>query len=316
MELRPATREEFDDFGRAALSAFHQELTDADRERYARIDEPERSLAWFDDGRIVATTGVYTREVTVPGAVVPCAAVTAVAVVPTHRRRGLLTAMMRRQLEDLRDRGDPVAILWASEGGIYGRFGYGIAARGLDVVALDSEAALLAALEHRASGLTVTTLVADARSFELRRRFALIVVPMQTLQLFGGPRGRAAFLQRAYEHLEPGGLLAAAVADAMDCFDDEHDAPPPPDARDIAGVRYASRLRAGLDDAGRAAIHRRREVIGANRRAEDVVIRLDRVSADEVTAEAARLGFLAEPHRLVPETEQYLGSTIVVARKP
>src|SRR3954471_14018286 len=129
MELRPATWEEFDDFGRAALSAFHQELTDADRARYARIDEPERSLAWFDDGRIVATTGAYTRELTVPGAVVPCAAVTAVGVVATHRRRGLLTAMMRRQLEDLRERGDSVAALWASEGAIYGRFGYGIAAR-------------------------------------------------------------------------------------------------------------------------------------------------------------------------------------------
>src|SRR4051794_36182576 len=135
MELRPATWEEFDDFGRAALSAFHQELNDADRERYARIDEPERSLAWFDDGRIVATTGAYTRELTVPGAVVRCAAVTAVAVVATHRRRGLLTAMMRRQLEDLRERGDSVAALWASEGGIYGRFGYGIAARAARLVA-------------------------------------------------------------------------------------------------------------------------------------------------------------------------------------
>src|SRR3954454_19053342 len=136
MELRPATREEFDDFGRAALSAFHQELNDADRERYKRIDEPERSLAWFDSGRIVATTGAYTRALTVPGAVVPCAAVTAVAVVATHRRRGLLTAMMRRQLEDLRERGDAVAALWASEGAIYGRFGYGIAARAARVGAL------------------------------------------------------------------------------------------------------------------------------------------------------------------------------------
>ncbi|WP_037496651.1 GNAT family N-acetyltransferase [Solirubrobacter soli] len=145
MELRPATREEFDDFGRAVLSAFHQQLTDADRERYGRIDEPERSLAWFDGGRIVATAGVYTRELTVPGAVVPCAAVTAVAVVATHRRRGLLTAMMRRQLEDLHARGDPVAVLWASEGGIYGRFGYGIAARAARLVARRPQARIAAA---------------------------------------------------------------------------------------------------------------------------------------------------------------------------
>src|SRR3954469_23349794 len=145
MELRPATREEFDDFGRAALSAFHQELNDADRERYKRIDEPERSLAWFDDDRIVATTGAYTRELSVPGAVVPCAAVTAVAVVATHRRRGLLTAMMRRQLEDVRERGDSVAALWASEGGIYARFGYGIAARAARLVARRPGARLAAA---------------------------------------------------------------------------------------------------------------------------------------------------------------------------
>jgi predicted acetyltransferase len=129
MELRPATRDEFEEFSRAAMSAFHREFTDSDRERYEQIDEPERSLAWFDDGRVVATTGAFTRELTVPGAVVPCAAVTAVAVVPTHRRRGLLTAMMRRQLEDLRERGDALAVLWASEGTIYRRFGYGIGAR-------------------------------------------------------------------------------------------------------------------------------------------------------------------------------------------
>jgi predicted acetyltransferase len=129
MELRPATAEEFDDLGRAVMSAFHRELSEEDRRHYDRIDEPERSLAWFDDGRIVATTAIYSRHVTVPGGVVPCAAVTAVGVVPTHRRRGLLTAMMGRQLEEVRARGEPLAVLWASEGPIYGRFGYGIAAR-------------------------------------------------------------------------------------------------------------------------------------------------------------------------------------------
>ena len=125
MELRPATHDEFEDFSRTTLRAFHRELTDDDRARYPRIDEPERSLAWFDDGRIVATTGAFTRVLTVPGGTVPCAAVTAVGVLPTHRRRGLLTAMMRRQLDDVRGRGEPVAALWASEGTIYGRFGYG-----------------------------------------------------------------------------------------------------------------------------------------------------------------------------------------------
>jgi predicted acetyltransferase len=135
MEMRPATLEEFDDFDRAVLAAFHREVTEEERVAFRRTDEPERSLAWFDDGRIVAGTSIYTRQVTVPGAIVPCAAVTAVGVMPTHRRRGLLTAMMRRQLEEIRAAGEPVAALWASEGSIYGRFGYGIAARNAHLTA-------------------------------------------------------------------------------------------------------------------------------------------------------------------------------------
>jgi SAM-dependent methyltransferase len=199
-----------------------------------------------------------------------------------------------------------------------GRVTLDLAAQGAAVVALDTEAALLAALEHRASGLAVETVVADARAFELTRRVSLVVVPMQTLQLLGGRQGRVAFLRCALTHLEPGGLVAAALADAMDCFDEEHDAPPPPDARDIAEVRYASQLLAVVDDGGRAALHRRREITGPSRprQAEDVVVHLDRVSAEEVAAEAAQLGFLVEPNRQVPESERYLGSTIVVLRKP
>ncbi len=199
-----------------------------------------------------------------------------------------------------------------------GRVTVELASRGVPVVALDTDAALLAALEQRAAGLPVETVVADARRFALDRRFSLVVVPMQTIQLLGGPRGRAAFLGRALDHLESGGRLAAAVADAMDCFDEEHPLPPPPATCEIAGVRYASRLLGVLDDGGRAALHRRREIIGPGERREarDVTVELDRVSAEEVAEEAARLGFVGEPHRFVPETEEYLGSTVVVARAP
>ena len=199
-----------------------------------------------------------------------------------------------------------------------GRVTLDLAAQGLEVVGLDREAALLAALEHRATGLAVTTVVADACSFSLERRFSLVVVPMQTLQLLPGRPGRTAFLRCAHAHLQPGGLVAAALADAMDCFDDEHDAPPPPEARDIGDVRYASRLLAVAEQDGRAALQRRREITGPRGllEAQDVVLQLDRVSAFEVAAEAASLGFVIEPHRQVPESERYLGSTIVVLRKP
>ena len=129
MQLRQPTAAETDDFDRAAMWAFHRDVSEADTERWRRIDEPDRLLAWFDDGQVVATAAAYTRKLTVPGGVVVgCGGVTAVTAAPTHRRRGLMTQMLRRQLADVRDRGEPIAALWASEGSIYGRFGYGVSA--------------------------------------------------------------------------------------------------------------------------------------------------------------------------------------------
>src|SRR5215212_9648535 len=135
MELRPTRADEFGAFSAAVLSAFHEELTDDERRRYMKIHEPDRSLAWFDGDAIVGTSSLFTRTLTVPGAQVPLGAVTAVAVQPTHRRRGLLTGMMRRLLERVRDAGEPVAALWASEGAIYGRFGFGVATQIAELVA-------------------------------------------------------------------------------------------------------------------------------------------------------------------------------------
>ena len=199
-----------------------------------------------------------------------------------------------------------------------GRVALDLAAGGVVVVALDADMRLLQALEHRAAGLPIETVVADARGFVLGCRFSLVLVPMQTLQLLGGPSGRAAFLRCALDHLEPGGLLAVALADAMDCFDEEHDMSPPADACQIGAVRYASRLVAVEDEGDHAAIHRRREIAGPGTQyeAQDVVVRLDRVSAHEIAAEGSEVGFLNEPDLSVPQTEEYLGSTVVVLRAP
>jgi SAM-dependent methyltransferase len=189
-----------------------------------------------------------------------------------------------------------------------GRVTVDLAAAGHEVVALDVEPALLAALAHRAA---VETVVADACALALGRQFGLIVAPMQTLQLLDD---RPGFLRRALAHLRPGGLLAAAIADAMDSFDEVHALPPPPQALDIGDTRYASQLLAVVEDGGRAAIHRVRRITG--RPDERVIVRLDRVSPDQVTLEALAVGFAAEPHRHIPETDRYLGSTIVVLRRP
>jgi len=199
-----------------------------------------------------------------------------------------------------------------------GRVTLELASQAAEVVALDLNPRLLAALDCRAAALPVTTVCADAREFCLDRQFSLIVVPMQTLQLFGGPAGRAAFLRCAFAHLRPGGRLAAALADAMDCFDEEHDMSPPPETREILGARYASQLLGVADEKGRAAISWRREIVRADGRVEteDVVVHLERASADEVAAEAQRLGFITEPRLYIPESDRYIGSTVVVLRAP
>jgi SAM-dependent methyltransferase len=197
-----------------------------------------------------------------------------------------------------------------------GRVTLDLAARGAAVTALDVDADLLEELARRAAGLPVRTVAADARELALADRFALVLVPMQTLQLMDGPEGRAAFLRAAREHLVPGGLLAAALADAMECFDDEHPLLPPPDTCERNGVRYISQLVDVVDEGGRAALHRIREtVVDGRHDFAASVVRLDRVEPREVEAEADALGFAVEPARVVPETETYLGSTVVMLRR-
>ncbi|MEU0877373.1 GNAT family N-acetyltransferase [Lentzea sp. NPDC005914] len=88
--------------------------------------EIDRGLLAIADDKIVGTATAHSFELTLPGDVLaPAAGITAVGVLPTHRRRGVLTAMMRFQLAELRERGDFLAVLLATEGGIYGRYGYG-----------------------------------------------------------------------------------------------------------------------------------------------------------------------------------------------
>ena len=96
-------------------------------DRFSKNLPIERMHAAREDGQIVGGAGAFPFEMTVPGGVVPTAGVTVVGRTPTHRRRGVLRAMMRAQLDDVHERGEPVALLWASEETIYGRFGYGMA---------------------------------------------------------------------------------------------------------------------------------------------------------------------------------------------
>jgi predicted acetyltransferase len=128
-EVRPvADNEEYRDAIHAIGQYFGMELTDEQVERFLKVLPLERMHAAREDGRIVGGAGAFSFDLSIPGGSLPTAGVSVVGVYPTHRRRGVLRAMMRVQLDDARDRGEPLAALWSSEETIYGRFGYGVAA--------------------------------------------------------------------------------------------------------------------------------------------------------------------------------------------
>jgi predicted acetyltransferase len=109
---------------------FGHENQDEDAERFANWIEVDRMHAARENGKIVGGAGAFSFRMSVPGGgSISAGGVTVVGVLPTHRRRGVLSAMMKAQLDDCRARGDDAAYLWASEATIYGRFGYGLASR-------------------------------------------------------------------------------------------------------------------------------------------------------------------------------------------
>ncbi|MHB8466178.1 MAG: GNAT family N-acetyltransferase [Acidimicrobiales bacterium] len=126
VEVRLITEDEIPAYLEAERAGFHRNLRGGEADYYRAQIDPTRTYAAFDDGRVVGTARSFPTELTLPGAVtVGVAGVTNVTVTATHRRRGLLTEMMRQQLDELAGRGEPLAILIASEAPIYGRFGYG-----------------------------------------------------------------------------------------------------------------------------------------------------------------------------------------------
>lgn len=105
-----------------------------DSARIHHVLPPDRMFSAREDGVVVGGAGSFPFELTVPGGTVRAGGTTVVGVAPTHRRRGILRSLMRAQLDDMHARREPVACLWASEETIYGRFGYGMASWGVDLV--------------------------------------------------------------------------------------------------------------------------------------------------------------------------------------
>ncbi len=128
LEYRSPTEETLRATLEAGSVAFAEELRDVDFDLFRPEIPADRVFGAYDGDTPVGITASIAFEMTIPGGLAPCAGITWVGVMPTHRRRGVLTGLMRQQLDDLRTRGEPLAALWASEPVIYGRFGYGIAA--------------------------------------------------------------------------------------------------------------------------------------------------------------------------------------------
>jgi SAM-dependent methyltransferase len=222
------------------------------------------------------------------------------------------------------EHGDPVLDIGAGTG----RVALDLAGAGYRVTALDRDPELLDALADRASGRTVqirdaspqalvTTVVADARDFDLGERFLLAIVPMQTIQLLGGPEGRAEFLACARRHLLPGGALAIALAEALDLYDVTDGVPSPlPDIRELDGVVYSSLPVAVRADSDGFVLERLRETVtvAGERTVERDLIRLDRLTAQGLEREGRAAGFRRVQRARVRETEDYVGSEVVILR--
>ena len=127
VEIRPYGAADLRPFLVAAEIPFAYAVQDEYVRDHERILERDRLLCAYDGDAIVGTAAVLSFRLTVPGAELPAAGVTEVGVIPSHRRRGILSSMMAWLLADVRARDEPVAVLWASEAAIYPRFGYGLA---------------------------------------------------------------------------------------------------------------------------------------------------------------------------------------------
>jgi SAM-dependent methyltransferase len=199
-----------------------------------------------------------------------------------------------------------------------GRVALRVAAAGHDVTALDRDAELLAVLRERAgaAGLRVRTVVADAAGFDVgERAFGLVAVPMQTIQLLPGAAERAGFFASARRAVAPGGIVALAIAEELESFEDDT-VMPPPDVGERDGWRYVSQPTAVRERPDGTRIERLRHTIapGGERTSVEDVIVLAHVTAAGLHAEAAAAGLHPEATRHIDATDDHVGSEVVILR--
>jgi SAM-dependent methyltransferase len=224
---------------------------------------------------------------------------------------GSYTADLKLWRELAEAAGGPILDLGAGTG----RVARALHADGHRVHALDSDAGLLGALSERAPGIPVHT--ADARRFELDESFALVLAPMQLVQIVGGPSGRAAVLERVRHHLAPEGRFAAALADPFEAVAEEDRSPPYPDMLESDGWVFSSQPVWVGEEAGQVIVERRRQAVSPEGSLDEELapFALDLVSADMFEKEAAAAGLDPVSRHLIPETADHIGSTVIVCRR-
>ena len=183
------------------------------------------------------------------------------------------------------------------------------------VTALDSDEELLAVLRSRTPEISVVG--GDARSFELDERFALVLAPMQLVQILGGPADRIAMLESVNRHLLPGGRFAAALADPYEAVAEEDRAPPYPDMIERDGWVFSSQPVWVREEPGRVVVERRRQAVSPDGALEEEIapFALELVSTDELEAESRAAGLEPVARHIIPETPDHIGSVVVECRR-
>ncbi|MDQ0791599.1 GNAT family N-acetyltransferase [Streptomyces sp. B1I3] len=171
-EIRSTTDEDLDvfiDTVHAAFGRFPETPVEGGGLWWSALEMDRGLLALTADGRPVGTAAAHSFELTLPGQVpVPVAGVTAVGVLPSYRRQGVLSAMMRHQLAEVRARGEFLSVLLASEAPIYGRFGYGPATYTARLTVPRPQAAFAAPRAHTLAGAPAAG--SDNEAVEILRR--------------------------------------------------------------------------------------------------------------------------------------------------
>jgi SAM-dependent methyltransferase len=220
--------------------------------------------------------------------------------------------------EELVDEGAEVVDLGCGTGRVAKR----LARRVRKVTAVDQDPQVLEVLERHIAerGLAIECVCEDVRELNLGRQFDAVLAPMQLVQLMRGEEERRAMLTRAVRHLRPGGLFAASLMDLEGEPLGEEYGPPPPDMREVDGWVYSSQSVAVLPiERGRAiAIDRVRTAVapdGAQRKSLSRV-RLELVAPEALEREMQAAGLVLRDRRIIPPTEEHVGSIVVIGAAP